>query len=149
LQASGRRFDPVCLHHLLLLPLCTPDCPADHFQIAACESMYALLIDIVNEGFCLLPPWGKPLARDWQSKQNEHIFRQAPFSRRGLKKKDFEITSGGRSKLPDDFKVFPNDWTVCLSAEWVCGFIELKRFIIWFHRIQKAVKINNESDQAT
>ena len=106
---SGRPFPE--------LSVCRKTCPT-------------LLIDIVNEGFCLLPPWGKPLARDRQSKQNEHIFRQVPFSRRGLKKKDFEINFGRPSKRPEDFKVFPNDWTVCLSAEWVCGFIELKRSIM-------------------
>jgi hypothetical protein len=51
LQASGRRFDPVCLHHPALPWFSRPE--ISQFAALYILSTHALLIDIVNVGFCL------------------------------------------------------------------------------------------------
>ena len=55
LQASGRRFDPVCLHHPNSPAIMNPPgsaWPAFETSFAA-EQACVMLIDIVNEGICL------------------------------------------------------------------------------------------------
>ena len=57
LQASGRRFDPVCLHHLPYQNGCCEYRKRFRFDqirnFDRLESRFDLLIDIVNEEFCL------------------------------------------------------------------------------------------------
>ena len=59
LQASGRRFDPVWLHHSYSVVFRHMAVETSLTSFAALQRAGVLLIDIVNEGICLLAYAGR------------------------------------------------------------------------------------------
>ena len=95
-----------------------------HKQIAAGEILHAVLIDIVNEGFCLyISPWESAVPQGVAYRRNEHIFQCVFLMRKHATKYEASIYAAmpsTRRSSGDASKSFHVEFVVPLFAELGC-----------------------------